>query len=527
MREGVFIGMTVETDAGIPASRFKSFPIEQQAAIRGMERHADVNKVPDEALADTAIDVTEASKEIRMESEQKARVGLMRELEKFSKGRFAQALVLSGMFAAGSRVHSLEGKGLDAVARGAAVLSPETNAKSFLKNLPDIKRMRSELELLYGAEVLSEQIPLDSLAVVRGSHEDVRPETGGLHAAHEQHVDVTREIQDFTKSFLPPQWVGTSTIERFIVADKPIPMPKEYGIEGYADGVCAAGGGTDAAQIQFAPGKSAESEGFIGLASHEAAHANDWLRSNTLSYADRTALLYLVTKRVASSEHIKFAYVERIKNEDPHKQLITKVTEYWAEMMSMALTTDAKTERSWENIFLNKAASLGRDIPTERARNSAKDDLQIIRWYLKTSTPGFKPWEATSARKEFQRGYVMQAVEDALKKIPAGSLKVFLSADGVMGYPEMGMREGNRDEQLSGDVDAASSLLMEMRTRIEQTRNPSAGNGVLRTDRSLSNMAEELAMVLKRLSPYDRRALEEYMRDVGTIIAGSSQWDEE
>lgn len=522
MREGAFIGVTVEQGSGIPAPRFEAFSPEQQVVAHAMRGMADLETVSEDEMRNATTEIVQAAEAIKQESRQRARVTVFERLKRFSKTKIGKGtLLLSGL----NVLH------LEPVVKAAGAHMEEVRshreATSFIKDLPSQEDMRADLEQFYGKVILDSELPKDSADAPSISPSERHEKTQGDHLYAENHLEKMKhaektseqDIGDFVTTFLPRQWTASSAIERFGVAPQPIPMPKEYGIDGHAAGVCHSGTGSLPARIEFAPGISVERQGFVHLASHEAAHANDWKRSSDLSSGERLTLLYSVTKRVASKTRMKFDYVEDIKNDDKQYERLYKTTEYWAKLMEVALTTEAKTEKGWETEFLTKASQR---FVNEPRYHDAKEDLSIVRWYLNTVAPDFKPWEALPLRQEFQIGRAMGAADEALASIPPGAVKVFLSQPGRMHYSNLDERfVDGAGYELSPETEAAWEQMKELRLQIEHVTQPTAGSGAL--DRgTLIRSAERLVSILRGLKAYEKSLLEEHIDRASMVMPDST-----
>jgi hypothetical protein len=156
-------------------------------------------------------------------------------------------------------------------------------------------------------------------------------------------INLDIEILKSALNKLPEKWrknirsvsCDTKAVEKSYVKEK-------YGIE---NGIVVAQAKRDCSigltDITFFKSldKWAEDE-IREILTHEAGHANDW-RNHDKSIPQRINMLYETMKRTQSSDRFRSWYVESIKIADKHRELATKSTEYWAEIVS-AYFTDKK-----------------------------------------------------------------------------------------------------------------------------------------------------------------------------------------
>lgn len=434
MRER-FISVKSEQRTGIPERRIAASEPFAEPLARAVRSLPGGEKVPNEAIRDEAEEILEKVKELRNKGRSQSRASFMSILRRRG-GQIAAPVALISGIGIGARfaAQTKTGKLLTDTAALADVTRWET--KPALEDLPSYEDMRRELEGAIGRELLREEIPVNPadyatyLREWRRERErqaervSVRLEAGtGLPDAR---------MREIIRETTPPSWTGVHAIESVSVSAGKIPLPKEYGIEGYADGICEHGVSHEPSGIRLSPDYWSKPVQF-SLLDHEFAHANDWRRSNTLAPQDRLTLLYLVHTRVSSDERIKFSYVESIKNDDPKQQHLVRIREYWAELMKMALDTPADNEQGWVR-KMTYDAGLHDAKPVERGgkkSESGADDVRLVRWYLSVTDPDFRPWNAARARAELVDRTMREAIDDrvreALDGLPPGKIRAIVA----------------------------------------------------------------------------------------------------
>ncbi|MEI7741185.1 MAG: hypothetical protein WCJ29_01645 [bacterium] len=184
-------------------------------------------------------------------------------------------------------------------------------------------------------------------------------------------------------------WLKNSTTE--IIYDREVKsMPAEYGTGGTVGGevqttsisehrvpirVFLQVKSMDEARREFSEFKEepdvvekfaagARKASLIEVILHESAHTNDWMNSEILSNQERLEFLEdiggLFETRYPDSSAFHSGYVDRIKNNDPKKELYIKVTEYWAELTAKYLASDREAfekRRPAEGAVLRKWVS--------------------------------------------------------------------------------------------------------------------------------------------------------------------------
>ena len=242
------------------------------------------------------------------------------------------------------------------------------------EDLPSYEDMRRELEGAIGRGRLEQEIPVYSADYVRSAREkraerERRAERLAVRLESKLGLPDDR-VREIIRATTPRSWTGESAIEHLTMADERIPMPREYGIEAYADGICEHGVSHEASGIRLSPDFQTEPIAF-NLLNHEFAHANDWRRSNTMPPEDRLTLLHLIHRRVESDDRIHFNYVEKIQNPDSRELHLRRMTEYWAELMSMAMDLPARNADEWAARFIGESRLRGTAAAKETEKSLA------------------------------------------------------------------------------------------------------------------------------------------------------------
>lgn len=305
-----------------------------------------------------------------------------------------------------------------------------------LEGLPTYEVMRRELAEAFGEEALEEEIPvhtedyIDYIRKMRAEQERSR-EPLAVEGFQEKFGIPDEAIQQIISDTVPSGWSGAGTVSSLTIAPKPMPMSKESGLSGNADGRCHGGEWIKASELFVSPDYRL-SDDTPQLFNHELAHSNDWNRSNVLSPEDRLTLLYLVHERMSSPDHLRFSYVESLSNPDKKAEHLKKCTEYWAELMGYALNIPAKSKEGWERNFRAKAVEKWAHPQAQPSPDSyGAKDLRVVNWYIKKIDSSFKPWEASKERQELIDRTMYEAiaseVNDLIVEIPSAPVRTIFT----------------------------------------------------------------------------------------------------
>ena len=312
---------------------------------------------------------------------------------------------------------------------------PTWEGRPDIKDLPTYEEMRDELRDAIGEEALDIHVPVlmgdyvDSERAKRKQQEEMKGPFR-VEGFEEKYGIPDNDLQRMFRETLPQSWTGAGAVASFGISQEPLTFNEEYGLHGAVDGVCRNGKGSEPATLLVGP-EYHMSAGTPNVVIHEITHANDWERANVMTPEDRTTLLYLVHRRVASADHLRFSYVESINNEDRRIEHLKKCTEYWPMLMEEALSIPADDAAGWERGFRAMAfATMSHPQAEVSPESFGQQDLELVKWYLKKTDPDFKPWEAAQKRLELIRETMTKAyterIDEALSGIESPALRTSL-----------------------------------------------------------------------------------------------------
>ena len=145
------------------------------------------------------------------------------------------------------------------------------------------------------------------------------------------------DVQQFLRVRFPSVLTNQESVRRLTFTTERIPMHAEYGIPGYEGGHCTLSPGRTPSEIVITIdglGGQINGSGVLSLLRstlpHELMHAGDPLNAAHMDPQTRLEVLYLATQRVQSSDRLRFAYVESIRQPNPQRRLVYKMREYIA-----------------------------------------------------------------------------------------------------------------------------------------------------------------------------------------------------
>lgn len=391
-------------------------------------------RVPDEAVQKEAAEIEAFVRNLRDAERKKVRRTLL------------EGLIATNLYVAVAAMVSLAPRATEALqdTKAGKLAMDEMSLKDVaawedrpkLEGLPSYEVMRRELAEAFGEEALEEEIPvhtedyIDFIRKMRAEQERAK-EPLAVEGFQEKFGIPDEAIQQIISETVPSGWSGAGTVSSFTISQKPMPLSKESGLSGNADGRCRSGEWEKAAELLVSPDYRL-SDKTPALINHELAHANDWNRSNVLSPEDRLTLLYLVHERMSSPDHLRFSYVESISNPDKKAEHLKKCTEYWAELMGYSLDIPAESKEEWERKFRAKAVEKWAHPQAHPSPDAyGAKDLRIVNWYVGKVDPSFKPWEASKDRQELidrtMREVISTEVEELVADVPSASMRTMFT----------------------------------------------------------------------------------------------------
>jgi hypothetical protein len=231
--------------------------------------------------------------------------------------------------------------------------------------------------------------------------------------------------------------------------------------------------------------------------------------------------LYLVHARVSAPNHLRFSYVESIRNEDKKIEHMRKCTEYFAEVLGFALNISAPTKKAWERSFREKAVETWGE-PAAKPSPGAfgAEDLKLVNWYLHKVDPSFEPWEAAAKRQDIIRATMLEAderaAEQSLSHIPSPAIRVALLS--ILGKEDR--LEKRVSDALAGwmtELDAPDEI-QEYLDRYGAARSGESAFSARRTEPRLQTAQEALSTLVYQIEMLSNTsgALAS-MRESGTI----------
>lgn len=155
---------------------------------------------------------------------------------------------------------------------------------------------------------------------------------------------------------------------------------------------------------------------------HGFAHAGGW---TSMGVEDRMKIAHAIKERLASSDRIRFAHVERLVH--PAEM----IQEYWAELLAFAFGIAAERESEWHKRFLARAVQRGSGAPLAYPMpETGERDLRLVEWYL--DKKGIEePWKFASQSNawiaDHEREDRRMRVRHAISGFPPGRIRMVFS----------------------------------------------------------------------------------------------------
>jgi len=208
------------------------------------------------------------------------------------------------------------------------------------------------------------------------------PEVSGFEKNKIRNEVLLRMLKDG----YPASWYKHIKSVRFEAKNET--SPGAYG-RGENSVVCANADYSKPTVITFFLGCSREEKAQV--LGHEMGHAVSWEGSDTLSLHDRLLFLNKILTRIDAPDRFISRDAEDIDQKNQQLRNYLRATEYWAEIV---------------NEYLNRPPYYydgGRDPGRLPEKN-----LELVRWFLKKTDPGFDAKKAKKVRADFVSGRFSQ-----------------------------------------------------------------------------------------------------------------------
>jgi len=148
------------------------------------------------------------------------------------------------------------------------------------------------------------------------------------------------------------------------------------------------------------------------------AHANCWHRSATIDADARNALHGLILQRSSSSDRTPFPSVESI-HQTNH---LDRATQYWTELLALALSIDAEDQNDWEHSFAHALCAYRCAEGRLDTESGISEDVKTARDAFKLIDSNFVPWQAAHEREmilhQASREVLTSRAEELLDLLP-------------------------------------------------------------------------------------------------------------
>lgn len=292
------------------------------------------------------------------------------------------------------------------------------------EDLPSREDMLEHLRKVYGPEFWP-QLTLEEAEPRDWSGESVAEASPEF----ENFGIPSHEFQGYLERGFPRFMTSRSTVREIVYRDESRLVQEEYGLGGGAHALadCTWSTGRSASTINVYRDSfdgeivAEDREAFLRRTlPHELAHAVDWRNMADIDPAQRVDLLYRVT-RLAEDEEVMlhFGYAEHIHNEDERRELRSRSTEYFADLVSYVFQhasirgeTRSQTIRAIASVLCAHYAER-----PERMRDALPQDPEVVAWerairgrteeavqlvfdYIQAVDPDFDMHAAHAAREE-------------------------------------------------------------------------------------------------------------------------------
>jgi len=251
-------------------------------------------------------------------------------------------------------------------------------------------------------------------------------------------------VGQIVRETFPNGWYDRNLSEIKLSPEEKIPMTTGYNVPKDALAVCQPDvrtGGRHAIKFGVITKDFTPEQILSKYLSHELAHAHDF-RYALIPPEKRLELFSKIVERLAAKNRMHSGYVEEINNEDKQVELDIKATEYFAEIVSE---------------YLND--------PVVAKYRMAKEDIEIVKGFLATIDPEFKPEEAAAKRQKLISGFVRS---EMMRKLPK-ELGIFLGQEETKTYIDFVSTRPVNFEMLSAEnFDRADFFNSELKQKIKK-----------------------------------------------------------